>query len=151
MQGRKMTMGISEINKSSDAHANYTETRQKHIDLLRLMTKGKQPAIDTASQEENEIPVGEDGKPLAKLQLDPKRERLLGGAREGDQASTSDYVSPQAFGSMSANGQIALCARGWLAEAFGPTGDSNAFAPVILGMLNNNQIDWRIKRGIFKA
>ena len=52
---------------------------------------------------------------------------------------------------MSADEQIMWCMRGGLAEALGPDGDSNAFAPVILGMLNNNQIDWRIKRGIFMA
>ncbi len=77
-------MKISEINKSSDAHLNYTEMRRNCPDLLRLMAKGKQPANDTASQEENKIPVGEDGKPLAKLQLNPKLEHLRGGMPRGD-------------------------------------------------------------------
>ena len=73
---------------------------------------------------------------------------LLGGARgEG----TSGYVSPEVLARMSADEQIMWCMRGRLAEALGPDGDSNAFAPVIIGMLNNNQIDWRIKRGIFMA
>ena len=140
-------MGISEINKSSDAHLNYTEMRRNCPDLLRLMAKGKR----LASHEENEIPVGEDGKPLAKLQLNSKREHLRGGMPRGDRASTSRDISPQVVARMSADEQIMWCADGGLAKALGPDGDSNAFAPVILGMLNNNQIDWRIKRGIFRA
>ena len=77
-------MGFSEINRPSEVvHSN--RAAPNSIDFLRLIAEGKR----SASQEENERPVGEDGEPLVKLQLDPKRECLLGGMPRGDRASTS--------------------------------------------------------------
>ena len=129
-------MGLRDL--SSDTHSNREASDQR--DFLRLLAKGKRPA----SQEENKIPVGEDGKPLAKLQLDPKREGLLGGMHRGDQARTSGRMRAEDLARMSASEQVNWCVQGGLAQAFGPDGDS-ALAPV---MLRNNQIDNWVRRGI---
>src|SRR5690348_6845157 len=56
-------MGFSEINKPSDVHSNHVAPNRR--DLLRLIADGKRPAL----QEESEILVGENGKPVEKLQL----------------------------------------------------------------------------------
>src|SRR5215472_14881987 len=56
-------MGFSEINRPSDVHPNHAAPNRRA--LLRIIAEGKRPALP----QENEIPIGEDGKPLGKVQL----------------------------------------------------------------------------------
>ena len=124
-------MGLSETNRSSDVHVNHTKMSVKPWDFIRLASaQGQNPE---------------------KLQLLPEREFLLGGMPGSDRASTSGRIRAEDLASMLADEQITWCMRGGLAEALGPDGDSNAFAPVILGMLNNRQISDGVRKGIFMA
>ncbi len=124
-------MGLSETNRSSDVHVNHTKMSVKPRDFIRSASaQGQNPE---------------------KLQLLPEREFLLGGMPGSDRASTSGRIRAEDLASMSADEQITWCMRGGLAEALGPDGDSNAFAPVILGMLNNRQISDGVRKGIFMA
>jgi hypothetical protein len=137
LKGKK-TMGLRDM--SSDTNSNREASNQR--DFLRLIAKGKRPA----SQEKNKRPVGEDGQPLAKLQLLPEREFLPGGMPGGDRASTSGYVSPEVLARMSADEKIMWCMDGGLAKALGPDGD-NASVPVIFGILKDGQIESLVRRG----
>jgi hypothetical protein len=133
-------MGFSEINRTSDVHSNHVAPTRR--DLLRLIAEGKRPALP----QENEILVGEDGKPLEKLQLDPERECLLGGMPRGDQGSTSRLIRAEDLARMSTDEQIIWCLDGGLADALGPDGDK-AFVPVIFNILENNQIANWVRKG----
>jgi serine/threonine protein kinase len=91
---KEKIMGFSEINRPSDVHSNHAAPNR--IDLLRLIAEGKRPALP----EENERPVGENGKPLEKLQLasisTPEHPILPGGMQalrkllRGDSSRGSD-------------------------------------------------------------
>ncbi len=101
------------------------------------------------------LPIGENGQRAPKVELSttftPDNLILVGGMPRGDRASTSGHVSSEDLARMSADEQIMWCVDGGLAKALGPDGDSDAFAPVILGMLNNGQINGYTKTGIFNA
>jgi hypothetical protein len=158
-------MPFSETNRPSDSHSKHTDnrTRPAPLDLLRLIAsqqsketlsvpssaqdKGKRPA----SQEEDERLVGEDGKPLEKLQMVPEREFLLGGMwnfwRRGDQASTSGRMRAEDLARMSPDELVDWSVRGGLREAIGPDGD-RTFVPVVMDMLETDRIDDLVRRGI---
>ncbi len=63
------------------------------------------------------------------------------------QTGVSRSIRAEDLARMSLNEQISWCMRGGLAEALGPDGDSS-FAPIILDMLRDNQIDNPMRCGI---
>jgi hypothetical protein len=89
---RTRTMGFDTLVSETQAKHKEMRNGTNREDVLRLIAEGKRPA----SQEENERPVGEDGKPLEKLQLAPgliaKEKRL--DSQEENERPVGEDVKP---------------------------------------------------------
>jgi hypothetical protein len=139
-----------EIRRASDANGNH-KTPSDRPDLLRLRCKGKDLASSDKSKSNNGRAIGEDGKPVQRTinVTDNPSASLLGGDRS-DQASMSNYVSPQTLANMSTEEKINWFLEGGLAKALGPNGD-RAFVPVIFNILEGGQINMYVCRDAVDA